>query len=69
SFFLFPLLSIVNGVASLSQLVLGITFLVLGISKMEEWAEIVFPELSLVHDDKKGYNEGYSVSLGLRVKI
>ena len=57
SFFVFPLISIVSGVASLSQLVLGITFLVLGISKMEEWAEIVFPEVSVVHDDKKGVND------------
>ena len=69
SFFVFPLISIVSGVASLSQLVLGITFLVLGISKMEEWAEIVFPEVSVVHDDKKGYNEGYAVNVALRIRI
>ena len=69
SYFVFPLISILSGVASLSQLVLGITFLVLGISKMEEWAEIALPEVSVVHDDRKGYNEGYAVNVGLRIRI
>ncbi|MBQ3923310.1 MAG: hypothetical protein II707_08440 [Spirochaetales bacterium] len=69
SFFVFPMISIISGVASLAQLILGITFLVLGISKMEEWAEIVFPEVSVVHDDRKGYNDGYAVNVGLRIRI
>ncbi len=69
SFFVFPMISIISGVASLAQLILGITFLVLGISKMEEWAEIVFPEGSVVHDDRKGYNEGYAVNVALRIRI
>ena len=63
------ILAPVNGLAFLAQLVLGITFLAVGIAKMDEWAEIVFPEVSVVHDDKKGYNDGYAVNVGVRIKI
>ena len=33
-----------------------------------ELSEIT-PDISLTHDDKKGFNEGYGVSVGMRVKI
>ncbi len=58
-----------NGLACISQLILGITLLVFGLNKMLEWEEIAFPEVSVVHDDRKGYNEGYAVNVGLRIKI
>ena len=31
--------------------------------------ENITPDISLTHDDKKGFTEGYGVSLGLRVRI
>ncbi|MBP5450575.1 MAG: hypothetical protein J6Y01_10730 [Spirochaetales bacterium] len=29
----------------------------------------ILPEVAITHDDKKGLNEGYGVSMGMRIRI
>ena len=50
------------------QLASGTAFLAMGLYRIH-LDKMPLPEVSLVHDDKKALNEGYGVSLGMRIRI
>ncbi len=69
SAFLFPIaIDIITGILALGQLAVGAVFLGLGLRRIHSY-KIPLPEVSLTHDDKKGFNEGYGMSFGMRIRI
>ena len=67
-----PSLIIVTGVA-VGQLIAGIVMTAVGSTILDKrygrMLAKLSPDITLTHDEKKGYNEGYGVSLGMRIKI
>ena len=53
----------------LSQLIVGIVLLTVGINRTIKWSKMISPDIAITHDDKKDYTEGYGVSVGMRVRI
>ena len=55
-------------VFSVLQLACGTAFLAMGLHRIHK-DKMLFPELSIVHDDKKGFDEGYSLIVGARISL
>ena len=69
SAFLFPIaVDVITGILALAHIACGAVFLGMGLHRIRA-DKIPLPEVSVVHDDKKGYNEGYAVNVGVRIKI
>lgn len=64
----FTFWAVIDGFFTLAQLATGAVFLGMGIRRIQS-DKMLFPEISLTHDDKKGFNEGYGVSFGMRMRI
>ena len=69
SAFLFPIaVDVITGILALAHIACGAVFLGMGLHRIRA-DKIPLPEVSIVHDDKKGSNDGYAVNVGLRIKI
>ncbi len=63
----FPLFSSI--IVFLSHIIPGCCMLGLWAYHKQEYELNIYPDLAITHDEKKSYNEGYGVSLGMRVRI
>ncbi len=65
--FIWPLIGSI--LYSLGHIISGTCLLVGYSRKLKNYWSMINPDISLTHDDKKGFNEGYGVSLGVRMRI
>ena len=54
---------------SLGHIISGACILSVYARKAQKYWSKVTPDITLTHDEKKGYNEGYGMSVGMRIKI
>ncbi|MBR3732537.1 MAG: hypothetical protein IKN25_07785, partial [Spirochaetales bacterium] len=67
SIFIWPLIGSI--LFSLGHIISGACIFGGYTRKLKEYWTMISPDIAITHDDKKDYNEGYGVSVGMRVRI